>query len=81
MELLGWLNAGSLIMQNAAAGLSSIDDSKEEFEVEVEVEEEEEEEPTNRLQVRHHFIPPLSLDLNDPSLPPSIQTIPPAEHE
>ena len=43
MELLCWLNDGSLVTQNAAAaaGLPSIDDS-----------EDEDDEPTNRLQVR-----------------------------
>ncbi len=48
LELLGWLNAGFLITQNAAAaaaGLPSIDDGEEEeYEVEVEDEKEEEEE-------------------------------------
>ena len=43
MELLGWLNAGSLISQNAAAaaGLPLIDDGEEEEEYEVEDEDEE----------------------------------------
>ncbi len=54
MELLGWLNAGSLITQNAAAaavGLPSIDDGEEEEEYEDE-EEDENEKPANRLQVQ-----------------------------
>ncbi len=43
MELLCWLNDGSLVTQNAAAGLPSIDDSED---------EDKDDEPTNRLQVR-----------------------------
>ncbi len=62
MELLGWLNAGSLITQNAAAaaaGLPSIDDGEEEeYEVEVEDEKEEEESAANFVcKSASHFEP------------------------
>ena len=60
MELLGWLNAGSLITQNAAAaaaGLPSIDDGEEE-EYEVEVKDEKEEEEANFVcKSASHFEP------------------------
>ncbi len=67
MELLGWLNAGSLVTQNAAAaaaGLPSIDDG-----------EEEEEEPKSAAAA--NFASPSAT----PSLRSPIRTIPPAEHE
>ena len=52
MELLCWLNDGSLVTQNAAAaaGLPSIDDSEDgDGDGDGDGDEDEDDEPTNRL--------------------------------